>query len=408
MGVSKAGMDIIADHRRLTESGYLRSFPRASAVATAPGPGLDALNGMAVKVFAASFDKLVTQGRTKLDLYKWIRHEIFAATTEATYGPGNPFRQNEYEQAWFEYESGIVALMMGFFPKLLARWSLQARDRMVDELISYLKKDEQKLGSLFIQVRRRHNEEFGLSLEDTAHTEIGQVAAGIVNTAPTAFWLIWKVLSDPMVLQDCRQEAESLVHIRADGVRTINLSQVLTSCPILVSTWQETLRFYGTSISARVIQEDTMVDNEFLLKKGGVLLMPTGTVHSDQSVWGPSAGEFNHKRFLKTKIQGSKYCPAAAFRGFGGGHVLCPGRHFASTEVLSLLALILVRFDVLPSGGKWVMPKKDMVMARACPLPLSSTEVELVPRDDHAWCVLFSGNNEGIKIVAEDLGESLE
>lgn len=403
MGVSKEGMAIIADDRRLAEHGYLRSFPRYSAVAASPGPGLDALNSAAVGEFAASFDQLTAKGRTKVDLYKWIRHEIFAATMQATYGPHNPFSIAENENAWFEYESGIMTLLMDFFPKIFARQSLRARGLMVDALSRYLEESHHEEGSLFVQVRRKHNADFGLSIKDSAHIEVGQVAAGIVNTAPTAFWLIWKVLSDPIIFKDCREEAEKLVQVGLDGVRSINLSEVRTACPILVSAWQETLRFYGISISARVIQDDTLVDNEFLLKKGGILLMPNATIHLDKSVWGPNADEFNHKRFLKTKTNEAIRHPAAAFRGFGGGHVLCPGRHFASTEVLTLLALILVRLDVLPLGGIWVMPKKDMAMDRACPLPLSNTMVEFIPRDDHKWRVFFSGNDKGINIVAEDL-----
>ncbi|KAH7316967.1 cytochrome P450 [Stachybotrys elegans] len=404
MGVSKAGMDSIANHRRLAEDGYFRSFPRSSAAAISPGPGLDALNKAAIGVFATSLDRLADKGRTSLDLYKWIRHELFAATNEATYGLHNPFRHFENEKAWFEYESSIMVLLMDFFPRIIARKSLQARDRMVRELHRYLERGQHEQGSLLVQIRRKHNAQFGLDTRDSAHIEVGQVAAGIVNTAPTAFWFIWKILSDPEVLQDCRHEVQELVEVGPDESRTINLAQVRTSCPILVSTWQETLRFYGISISARIIQEDTMVDNDFLLKKGGVLLMPNATIHSDKAIWGPTADEFNHKRFLKTNTGGdAARHPAAAFRGFGSGHVLCPGRHFASMEVLALAALILVRFDVSPRSGKWSTPKKDMAMDRACPLPLSNTEVDFVPRDNHKWSVTFTGSSQGINIVAEDL-----
>ncbi|KAI9170632.1 Cytochrome P450 monooxygenase nodJ [Paramyrothecium foliicola] len=383
MGVSKEGMNMIADNRRLAADGYFRSFPKVSAMAASPGPGLDALNRAAVNTFAASIDLLAVKGRIKLDLYRWICHEIFAATPEATYGSHNPFRDSKNEEAWFNYESNIMTLMMDFFPKIFARKGLKARDRMVDVLNRYLEENHETQGSLFIQV--------------------GQVAAGIVNTAPTAFWLIWRVLSDPIILHDCHNEVQKLVQVGADGVRTIDLSRVPTSCPILLSTWQETLRLYGISISARVIEEDTLVDNAFLLKKGGVLLMPIATIHSDKTLWGPTVGEFNHKRFLKTKTDEATRFPTAAFRGFGSGHVLCPGRHFASTEVLTLLALILLRFDVLPVDGKWITPKKDFPLDRACPIPLSHTQVELVSKEEHKWRVLFSDNSKGINIVAEDL-----
>ncbi|KAI5922159.1 cytochrome P450 [Camillea tinctor] len=408
MAVSKDGMDKIAGEKKLTEDGYLRSFPRASAPAVSPGRGLDALNREAVSKFAATFDRLAAQGCATVKLFAWVQHEIFAATTHAMYGPHNPFRHGGNEKAWFEYEAGILTMLMDFMPSIFARRSLQARDVMVAEFERYFQESRHEDGSLFVQLRQKHNLAFGLSISDTAHTEVGQVAAGIINTAPTAFWAAWQILADPVVYEDCRSEVAQLVQTDPDGVCTIDLAQVRTACPILVSTWQEVLRFHGISIAARIIQEDTLVDNKYFLKKGGVVLMPNAVIHSDQSLWGPTAGEFNHKRFLKAKKDGSTRHPAAAFRGFGGGHVLCPGRHFASTEILSLLALLLVRFDVRPVGGKWVEPGKNMVMDRACPLPKDDVEVELTPKSDQKWRIIFSDSDQGINIVAEDLddGES--
>lgn len=403
MSVSKTGMDKISGEKRLTEDGYLRSFPRSFAPATSPGPGLDALNRAAVNSFALSFDKLATQGPTRVNLFEWIRHELFAATMDATYGPHNPFRHAENEKAWFDFESGIFTMLVDLFPKVLARKSLGARRSMVTELKRYFQADHHLQGSLLVQLRRKHNADFGLDIDDRAHTEVGQVAAGIVNTAPTAFWTVWQVLADPTVFEDCQREVSRLVQIDSDGIFTIDLAKVRTSCPILISTWQEVLRFHGTRIAARIVQEDTLIDNQYLLRKGGVVLMPNAVIHSDQSLWGPTVGQFDHRRFLKLRKDGAIRHPAAAFRGFGSGHVLCPGRHFASTEVLAFLALLLVRFDVRPVKGTWVEPKKNIVMDRACPLPKTNVEVELVAKGDRKWRVVFSDNERGVDIVAEDL-----
>ncbi len=69
MCVSEAGMDKIAGNKKLTEDGYLRSFPRADASAISPGPGLDTLNRVAVDNFVASFDRRVAQGQTTVKLF---------------------------------------------------------------------------------------------------------------------------------------------------------------------------------------------------------------------------------------------------------------------------------------------------------------------------------------------------
>lgn len=100
MGASKDALDKIGGDQLLKENGYLMSFPRNVAAGASPGPGLDALNRTAVNTIAASLDKLAAQGPTVVELFDWVRHEVFAATMEATYGPHNPFRLPENEKAW--------------------------------------------------------------------------------------------------------------------------------------------------------------------------------------------------------------------------------------------------------------------------------------------------------------------
>ena len=100
MGASKQTCEKIGGDQLLTDKGYFMSFPRNVAAGASPGPGLDALNRVAVNTIAASFDKLAAQGVTVVELFDWVRHEIFAATMEATYGPHNPFRLPENEKDW--------------------------------------------------------------------------------------------------------------------------------------------------------------------------------------------------------------------------------------------------------------------------------------------------------------------
>lgn len=100
MGASKETCEKIGGDQLLTDKGYFMSFPRNVAAGASPGPGLDALNRAAVMTIAASFDKLAAQGATVVDLFKWVQHEIFAATMDATYGPHNPFREPQNEKDW--------------------------------------------------------------------------------------------------------------------------------------------------------------------------------------------------------------------------------------------------------------------------------------------------------------------
>ena len=102
MGLTAAGNEILSADMvgpNFSRS-YLGTFVKAIHPAMSPGAGLDAINRASVQVISASFDRLAAQNGAKVDLFHWLRHEIFMATTEAAYGPGNIFRDPVHEEAW--------------------------------------------------------------------------------------------------------------------------------------------------------------------------------------------------------------------------------------------------------------------------------------------------------------------
>ncbi len=102
MGLTAAGNEILsADMLGPNFPGsYLGTFVKAIHPAMSPGAGLDAINRASVQVISASFDRLAAQNGAKVDFFHWLRHEIFMATTDAAYGPGNIFRDPALEDAW--------------------------------------------------------------------------------------------------------------------------------------------------------------------------------------------------------------------------------------------------------------------------------------------------------------------
>ena len=81
--------------------------------------------------------------------------------------------------------------------------------------------------------------------------------------------------------------------------------------------------------------------------------------------------------------------------------MLCPGRHFASTEMMALTALMVLQFDVVPVTGRWVEPSCNSTPAHfGFSIPDQDIDVELRPRDlDVKWRVTFSGSDEMMGIV---------
>lgn len=298
-----------------------------------------------------------------------------------------------------------MAHMLKAFPSVLARKSLHARERLlIPAFEKYFAEKGHQQGSLLVQCRYNHNIGHGLRGRDVAATEVGQMVASLTNSVASAFWMVHHIFSDQIVLKECRKEVDQLVEVDKNGASAVDLAKVKTSCPILLSTWQEMLRYSHIGIAARVVMHDTMFADKYLLKKGATVMTVAPVQHTEPSLWGPTVNDFDHRRFLREP--GRKRTNPVAFRAFGGGTVLCPGRHFVSTEVMSFAALLLLRFNIKPATrvGKWTVPRKDFPMTTAMPTPKYETQVEFTPRGDlsQRLQVNFSGSSKGVNIASED------
>ncbi|KAI1207081.1 cytochrome P450 [Annulohypoxylon truncatum] len=399
LGVNKATNEIIG--RDVTSHGnYLTSFPKYIHPTLIPGPGLDDMNKRSIQAMAKSLDALVGKGITTVKLFQWVRHELLLAFTEGVYGPRNPFRNAEMEQAWYTFEPGFMMFALNLFPRLFARKSYQAREYMVKIWEGYFETGSHHQGSEMIKARVKINEDFQISLKDTARLEVGGTHGLLSNTLPGTFWTVYHIFSDPVVLEDIRNELSRGVQSEADGSCTIDLTYIKSSCPILLSTFKETMRIHSTGTSTRKVLQDHRLDNKYLLKKGSTVMMPSAVQHTNRHVWGDTVDEFDHKRF----VPGAKRVNPVAFRGFGGGSTLCPGRQFASTEILMFSALLVLRFDLRPVSGRWTAPSTaNSSMANSLPVPDWDFDVELRPRDDKDWKISFSGSHMEMEIAAEDI-----
>ena len=223
---------------------------------------------------------------------------------------------------------------------------------------------------------------------------------------PTVFYLILHIFQSDSLVDALRVELQANAVSGLGDADVLDITSVRERCPLLKSTYQETLRMYSEMASARLVVEDTLLDGRWLLKKGGVLQMPNSVIHRDKGVWGDAS--FNPRRFLspeKASQHGiesnldshtaSKRSATSAshYRPFGGGSTLCPGRHFASAEILGLVALLLWRFQISPTGGQWIIPrpKQDSVVEGVFP-PQSDTSVRVEGRSGlkSKWSFAFT------------------
>ncbi|KAK8115386.1 hypothetical protein PG999_007455 [Apiospora kogelbergensis] len=402
MAVSNKTSDII---RRdpMDDHGFVAGVSQTTHVDLSPGQSLDSLNEESVRTLSGALE---SSASAVVNMREWIDKEITMATTEAIYGPLNPFRDPAVISAWPDYENGLAPLLLNVLPAITARRPAKARETLVRAYKRYYAQGGHLQASPFIQHRYEFYLQRGVPLEDIARIEVGAAVGLISNTKPATFWLLYHVCSDELLLNACRQELMSnAVHTRKH-TRTLDMTRVKGSCPVLFSAFKETFRCHGVGIAIRQVVEDDVVDNRYLLKRGSYLLIPAQVQHRQRSIWGENVDEFDHNRFLPDESnRGPKRRRnPVAFRGFGGGATLCPGRHFAATEVLAFVALAILRFDIRPRSGRWVMPsaaniRLDTMFHRLDHDPA----VTLIPREGSTeWRVMFSGLDEPMRVSVED------
>lgn len=94
-------------------------------------------------------------------------------------------------------------------------------------------------------------------------------------------------------------------------------------------------------MSVRNVLEPFIVGGKYL-RAGTKVLVPYRQLHFDEKAFGANAASFDEERFLANK----ELSRSPSFRPFGGGTTYCPGRFLAKNEVLTFVALVLVRFEI--------------------------------------------------------------
>ncbi len=297
-------------------------------------------------------------------------------------------------------------------PSVLARKGIAGRRRVVRAFVDYFNTGAHKDASKLMRNRYETSSKHGISNEDIARYEVGGSLAVLVNTAPAAFWMLLYVFSYPDVLEDIRDEIGSILTMKVDEedvkFYSLDITSVKTSCPLLTSTFQEVLRHRSMGTSIRQVMQDTVLDGRWLLKKGAMIQMPSRAIHRDASIWGSDVDEFNPRRFMKDekhKTEHGKRPNPAAFRAFGGGTTLCPGRHFATNEILALVSMFVMRYDMVPAAGTWSMPQTTNTNVAAVVMePDTDVKVEISQREgfDGEWAFSLKDSDHLFTMVAED------
>lgn len=99
VGISKESVKLMRDDLT-NEDGFSLSWPKYVMLAMSPGKDLDDMNRIAIEVFSNQSEILRASGPVKVGLWQWTRQTMVTATTEAVWGPQNPWRDPAVDEAW--------------------------------------------------------------------------------------------------------------------------------------------------------------------------------------------------------------------------------------------------------------------------------------------------------------------
>ncbi|CRG86383.1 7-alpha-hydroxycholest-4-en-3-one 12-alpha-hydroxylase [Talaromyces islandicus] len=354
------------------------------------GDGLDDMNESMIKRLKLWNDALAARAPMKIDLCEWCREVITVAASESMWGELNPFKSKVIRDAFWDFEGGMNALLLKFLPQLTARRGWKGRETLFNAFVEYYKADGTKSGSQLAKARWNCLHEMGVSLEDIARLETSMCIGLLANTVPTAFWFLFDVCSRPEILEKIRGELyEHAVHIDPETKSAIvDLADIREHCPFIIAALQESLRTRNTGRATRLVYEDVVIDNKYLLKKGSIIQIPYQAVHEHEKVWGSTSKNFDPTRFLNRTQR-----KVGGFLEFGMSPNTCPGRHFAAGEILSFVAALILRFDLTPTisspGAPWnepeIQPSSVVTSFAALKNPLLVSATPREKYQDYDW-----------------------
>lgn len=255
--------------------------------------------------------------------------------------------------------------------------------------------------SYLVKSVRRVYEEGGLPFEDM-YKQLSTIGgAAYPNSTPTLFWTILEVFTRPEVLDNVRKEVYSNAVIE-DHI--LDVGALKTKCHLLLSVYQETQRTRTVHANIREVMEDTMLADKFVLKKGNYVQMPGQPVHLNPNTWGADAASFDPYRFCPKEGESRPKTMLSNFYSWGAPPHLCPARQFASTEILIIVSLLALNFDILPAAGELstdmkltykkmttlLQPEKD-VRARMVPRAQARDDWQVKMGDSKTRITLASG-----------------
>jgi len=192
-----------------------------------------------------------------------------------------------------------------------------------------------------------------LSDENIRNQLVTFLIAGHETTSGLLSFAVHLLLKNPKVLARAQEEVDRI--LGDEPPRFEHAAQLGYIDQIL----RETLRLHPTAPAFAVkAKHETLLGGRYLFKEGhwAIVLLPM--LHRDPAVW-TEPERFDPDRFAPAARE---KLPQHAWLPFGNGVRACIGRAFALQESILVLAMLLQRFEIWPTGPYDLVIKETLTL----------------------------------------------
>ncbi|KAH9006342.1 cytochrome P450 [Lactarius hatsudake] len=308
----------------------------------------------------------------KVPVLETMQHVVSATTNRVFVGP--PLcRNQDYLTLNLNYAVNVMkfATIIGMFPKPLK----PVVARMLSNLPSQIRQEIEFIRPM-VKERFARMEEFGedwddkpndmlmwlmseakgeeRSLEGLARRMLAVNCAAIHTTSTTFTNVLYRLLSNPEYVEPLRHDVETA--IAEEGWTKAGLDKMHKIDSFLRET--QRLDSLDNLTLLRLALRPFTFSNGVTVPAGTLIAAPTGAINRDGDIF-PNPEEFDGFRFTKPREHdGNAMAGRQALSmspdnlTFGYGRHACPGRFFAVSEVKTLLAHVVVTYDIKFEEGK--------------------------------------------------------
>lgn len=176
------------------------------------------------------------------------------------------------------------------------------------------------------------------------------LVAGQETTATAVAFALYSLSENPEVQSKLRAEIRE--KLPSPSAATQADAELLESLPYLTAVCSEVLRLYSpVPYCHRQTISNSATIGSVAIPRDTVVVVAPGLIHESRKIWGPQANEFDPERWLVGKGGDVKFEPLGgsndtwAVMPFTYGPRMCIGEKFARSEMMSLVAQLVGRFE---------------------------------------------------------------